>query len=93
MYKVEFAIRAEKSLYKYSRSGSFPQEKFKRMILCFRKGKPLPLSYRDHSLQGSLLGYRELHLAQDLLVQYEKDESLKLITIAKIGTHTELFGA
>ena len=92
MYKIEFSARAKRSLYKYSRSGSFPQKKFKEALLCLGKGTALPLSYQDHGLHGLLADYREFHIAQDLLVQYERDEILKLITIAKIGTHTELFG-
>ena len=52
----------------------------------------LPVSYRDHQLHGELSIYREFHLVDDLLVQYKRNEALRVITIAKIGTHSELFG-
>ena len=57
-----------------------------------RSGGILPDSFRDHQLKGELSIYRELHLGYDLLVQYRRNEEKQIITIAKIGTHTELFG-
>ncbi|HEY5383353.1 MAG TPA: type II toxin-antitoxin system YafQ family toxin [Candidatus Paceibacterota bacterium] len=92
MYAIEFSNRGKKSLLKYNHSGSFPQKKFRATLSCLREGKSLPSSYKDHSLKGSLQNYRELHLAGDILVQYEVDLVLKIITISKIGTHAELFG-
>ncbi|HXK31633.1 MAG TPA: type II toxin-antitoxin system YafQ family toxin [Candidatus Paceibacterota bacterium] len=93
MYRLVFAPRFKKSFRKYRQSGVFPLEKFERALACLRAGEPLPLSYSDHALKGSLAHYREFHIAQDVLVQYEQDEVLELITLRKIGTHTELFGA
>ena len=93
MYTIEFSSRAQKSLRKYKHSGTFPKEKFKTALFCLKEGKPLPLSYKDHGLKSSLQEYREFHLAGDLLVLYETDVMLKIVTIAKIGTHTELFGS
>jgi mRNA interferase YafQ len=92
MYKVALTTRARKSLAKYARSGIFPQTKFRQAILCLEKGQSFPQTFKDHALKGYLDRYREFHLAQDLLVQYERDERLLLVTIYKIGTHTELFG-
>lgn len=92
MFAVEFSVRAQKSLRKCGRSGLFPQTKFRQTLLCLKEGKPLSPSFQDHALKGSLAGYREFHLAQDILVQYEIDLIEKVVTIAKIGTHTELFG-
>jgi mRNA interferase YafQ len=47
--------------------------------------------YRDHDLTGDWAGYRECHLKPDLLLIYRKvgDESLIL---ARLGSHSELFG-
>jgi mRNA interferase YafQ len=92
MYTVALAARAKKSLQKYSRSGSFPQEKFIQALFSLRKNGFPPSSFRDHALKGELLMYREFHLASNILVLYERDDSLHIITISKIGTHSELFG-
>ena len=93
MYILAFATRAKKSLRKYNRSGSFPIGKFEKALDYLRNGEPLPIFYGDHTLHGELSIYREFHLADDLLVQYKRNEILQVITIAKVGTHTELFGS
>ena len=51
----------------------------------------LPESNRDHALTGDWIGYRECHLKPDLLLIYKKpdDETLRL---ARLGSHSELFG-
>ncbi len=92
MYSVLFSNSARKSLEKYARSGVFPQKKFRQALLCLREEKPLPVSFQDHQLKGSMSIYREFHLSYDLLVQYERDDILCVIAINKIGTHTEFFG-
>ena len=53
--------------------------------------QPLPESNRDHPLSGDWAGYRECHLKPDLLLVYRKsgDDLLKL---ARLGSHSELFG-
>lgn len=47
--------------------------------------------YRDHDLTGDWAGYRECHLKPDLLLIYRKigEETL---TLARLGSHSELFG-
>ncbi len=53
--------------------------------------QPLPEGNRDHALSGDWAGYRECHLKPDLLLVYRKsgDDLLKL---ARLGSHSELFG-
>ena len=41
---------------------------------------PLPEKYRDHPLKGDLSDYRECHIKPDLLY------------LARLGSHSELFG-
>lgn len=92
MYLVVFATRAKKDLRRHDRSGSFPLAKLERAIDTMAQGQPLPLSYEDHALKGSLAGQREFHLAYDILVQYKRNDELRIITITAVGTHAELFG-
>jgi len=92
MFEIIFTVRAKKALLKYGRSGSFPKKKFRRVMNLLRAGNALPQSLQDHQLKGNLSDFREFHLASDILVRYERDEAVFLITISKIGTHAELFG-
>jgi len=51
--------------------------------------KPLPSEALDHPLAGEYKGFREFHLAGDMLIIYTvKDDSLYL---QRIGTHSQLF--
>ena len=93
MYLVVISSRARKSLRKYEHSGVFPRGKFRQALLHLRENGFLPVSYRDHQLHGELSTYREFHIASDVLVQYEHDEKLMVITITDVGTHTEFFGS
>ena len=52
---------------------------------------PLDYSYHDHALTGNLLGYRECHLAFDLVLMYRL-EGDNLLVLEKIGSHSEVLG-
>lgn len=92
MYDVVYAQGARKALKRLRRSGSFPEDTFRKMLTLFIFGKSIPANFKDHALQGDLAGSRECHLEFNLLVQYEKDDRLRLVTILGVGTHAELFG-
>ena len=46
---------------------------------------------RDHALGGDWAGYRECHLKPDLLLIYRKPDT-NTIRLARLGSHSELFG-
>lgn len=49
----------------------------------------LPERYREHALQGNLLGCRECHIEGDfLLIWY--DEATDVIALLRLGSHSEL---
>ncbi len=47
--------------------------------------------YRDHQLSGVWSGYQELHIKPNLLLIYSKPDD-RTIRLARIGSHSELFG-
>jgi mRNA interferase YafQ len=51
----------------------------------------LPENNHDHALSGDWLGYRECHLKPDLLLIYRKP-SADTLRLARLGSHSELFG-
>ena len=53
--------------------------------------KELPKARRDHDLVGDWVGYRECHLKPDLLLIYKLPEP-KILRLARLGSHSELFG-
>jgi len=51
----------------------------------------LPPKYKDHGLTGNLKGLNECHISPDWLLIYEKDTIIKLITLIRTGSHSNLF--
>jgi len=92
MYEIAYAQSARKALKRYRRGGSFPEEVFKELLALFVFGKSLPISFKDHQLQGNLSDRRECRLGFNLLVVYKRNEEVGVITITGVGTHPELFG-
>jgi len=92
MYGIALTSRAKRSLKRYRKSGMFPVKKYDTAIEYLREGKALPSNFADHALHGQLTAFREFHIATDLLVQYERDDELRVVTVMKVGTHAELFG-
>jgi mRNA interferase YafQ len=53
--------------------------------------KLLGPQHRDHNLGGEWAGYRECHIKPDLLLIYRKSDK-DLLQLARLGSHSELFG-
>ena len=51
----------------------------------------LPENNRDHALSGDWAGYRECHIKPDLLLIYRKPDA-DTLRLARLGSHSELFG-
>jgi|RhiMethySRZTD1v2_1073278.scaffolds.fasta_scaffold3275180_1 mRNA interferase YafQ len=54
---------------------------------------PLDAKYRDHSLSGEYNDCRDCHLRPDLVLIYLKTEMPQKLTLVRLGSHNELFGA
>lgn len=52
----------------------------------------LETRYRDHELAGNWFGYRECHIKPDLLLIYKAPVSENVLRLARLGSHSELFG-
>lgn len=47
--------------------------------------------YKDHKLTGELKDFIECHIKPDLLLIYEKRESILVLTCIEVGSHSDLF--
>ena len=54
-------------------------------------GEALPEKYRDHSLSGNWTGHRECHIQPDWLMVYYFEDDILVLTLARTGTHSDLF--
>lgn len=48
--------------------------------------------YRDHSLTGNYIGFRECHILPDWLLIYAIDKGTLILMASRTGTHSDLFG-
>lgn len=51
----------------------------------------LPERLRDHPLAGEWKGFRDCHVRPDLVLIYEK-VGPDILALARLGSHSELFG-
>ena len=54
-------------------------------------GEPLDLKYRDHALTGNYLGYRECHIEPDWLLVYRYIDDILVLSLFRLGSHSDLF--
>ena len=61
-------------------------------VVCkLASGETLPPKNRDHALTGNYAGHRECHISPDWLLIYKKDEKIKLISLIRTGSHSDIF--
>ena len=53
--------------------------------------EPLDETSRDHALSGDYIGFRECHISGDWVLVYRKNLSLLTLTLARTGSHSDLF--
>ena len=55
-------------------------------------GEELPAKNRNHQLHGQYEGCWECHINPDWLLIYIKDTEIKIISLQRTGTHSDMFG-
>jgi mRNA interferase YafQ len=61
------------------------------IITLLLEDKALPDNNYDHSLGSNWSGFRECHVKPDLLLIYKKPDP-SILKLARLGSHSELFG-
>ena len=61
-------------------------------IRALARGDVLPEKNKDHELSGEWAGHRECHIQPDWLLVYRIDDDVLVLTLARTGTHSDLFG-
>ena len=62
------------------------------VIATLALGEPLPDKNKDQALTGNWIGHRECHILPDWLLIYRIEEEVLILTLARSGTHSDLFG-
>lgn len=90
MLKIQYQAKFKKDYKKIIKRG-YNQEDFKTVINILVSGNPLPEKYKDHSLSGNYIGFRECHINPDWLLIYRIDNDILTLTLVRTGTHSDLF--
>lgn len=62
------------------------------IIRALSRGETLPEKNKDHALSGDWVGHRECHIQLDWLLVYRIEDDVLVLTLARTGTHSDLFG-
>ena len=62
------------------------------VIASLAMGEALPEANKDHALTGNWVGHRECHIQPDWLLIYRIEDEVLVLTLARTGTHSDLFG-
>ena len=54
-------------------------------------GEKLEDKFRDHTLTGDYVGFRECHIESDWLLIYEVQDDCLILVLSRTGTHSDLF--
>lgn len=90
MYEIEVTNRFIKDL-KLARKRNLDENKLNDIVKLLANGDPLPEKNRDHALVGDYKGCRECHITPDWLLIYSVEDVLKIITLIRTGSHSDLF--
>jgi mRNA interferase YafQ len=90
-YELEYGGKFLKDLKLAKRRGLNMQE-LVDITDMLQEGKDLPEKCHDHNLTGIYKGYRECHINPDWLLIYKKKDAIKVVSLYRTGTHSDLFG-
>lgn len=90
-YTVKFTSKFKRD-YKLAIKRGYPIKLLEETVLLIANGKTLPEKYMDHALSGNWTAYRDCHIQGDWLLVYRIEDDVLVLTLARTGTHADLFG-
>ena len=90
-YTVKYTTSFKKD-YKRAIKRGLKIELLNQVVALLAMGEPLPDKNRDHVLCGDWAGHRECHILPDWLLVYRIEDDVLVLTLARTGTHSDLFG-
>ncbi|WP_418746791.1 type II toxin-antitoxin system YafQ family toxin [Frisingicoccus sp.] len=95
MKKTKYTVKTTtqfKKDYKLAIKRGFKINLLENVIAALAMGEPLPEKCKDHALTGNWAGHRECHILPDWLLIYRIEDDVLVLTLARTGTHSDLFG-
>lgn len=95
MRKTKYIVKPTtqfKKDFKLAMTRSMKIELLEEVIAMLAMGETLPDKHKDHALTGNWVGHRECHILPDWLLIYRIEDEVLVLTLARTGTHSDLFG-
>lgn len=90
-YTVKVTTQFKKD-YKLAIKRGLKIDMLEQIVESLANGVPLPEKNRDHALTGNWSGHRECHILADWLLVYHIEDDILVLTLARTGAHSDLFG-
>ena len=94
MRKTKYTVKTTtlfKKDFKLAMKRGLNIELLENIIALLSMGEPLPEKNKDHALTGNWVGHRECHILPDWLLIYRMEDDVLVLTLARTGTHSDLF--
>ena len=94
MRKTKYTVKTTtlfKKDFKLAMKRGLNVELLENIIALLAMGEPLPTKNKDHALTGNWVGHRECHILLDWLLIYRVEDDVLVLTLARTGTHSDLF--
>ena len=95
MRKTKYIVKPTtqfKKDFKLAMKRSMKIELLEEVIAMLAMGETLPDKHKDHALTGNWVGHRECLIRPDWLLIYRIEDEVLVLTLARTGTHSDLFG-
>ena len=89
-YTVKFTTQFKKD-YKLAMRRGLNIQLLQDVVTTLSMGESLPEKNKDHALTGNWVGHRECHILPDWLLVYRIEGDVLVLTLARTGTHSDLF--
>ena len=94
MRKTKYTVKTTtlfKKDFKLAMKRGLNVELLENIIALLAMGEPLPTKNKDYALTGNWVGHRECHILPDWLLIYRIEDDVLVLTLARTGTHSDLF--
>jgi len=90
MYQLELTNQFKRDI-KIAKKRNLEMRLLDEVVTLLVTNGNVPAKYKPHKLTGNYKGFWECHIQPDWLLIWEQNEVIKLISLARTGSHSDLF--
>jgi mRNA interferase YafQ len=90
MYSIVFTTKFKKD-FKLALKRGLNEKFLEQILITLREDGKLPQKFKPHKLKGNYSGLWECHITPDWLLIWDQEDEIKLITLIRTGSHSDLF--